>query len=203
MLVAGEILIIRKCREEKKGPTIAISGPPGGGKTTYAARLAKELGLEYYSAGKIFREIARERGLTLEELNRIAMKDPSIDYEIDSRTIKLGCRGGLVIDGHLVAWVLGNIADVRVYVTADVNERVKRIARREKKDINDVYRDTIFREHIHYLRFLEIYGIDITNLSVFNLVVDTTNLDPDTVYSIVKKYVCSFIKAKGYKVTEC
>lgn len=196
-------MILRRCRGEKRGPTIAISGPPGGGKTTYAARLARELGLEYYSAGKIFREVAKERGLTLEELNRMAMEDPSIDYEIDSRTIELGCRGGLVIDGHLVAWVLGDIADVKVYVTADVNERVRRIAKREGRDFNEVYKDTIFREHIHYLRFLEIYGIDITNLSIFNLVVDTTSLDPDTIYNIVREYTCNLVKAKGYKAVKC
>jgi len=64
---------------------IVISGPPGSGKTTQAKLIAEHYGLKYFSAGRIFREIAQQRGLSLEELSIIALRDPSIDLEVDRK----------------------------------------------------------------------------------------------------------------------
>ena len=69
--------------------TIAISGPAGSGKTTYAKRLAKELGLRYVSAGRLFRKMAKERDLSLVEFGKIAEKDFDIDREIDLSLIHI------------------------------------------------------------------------------------------------------------------
>lgn len=196
------IQVLRSCRS-KKGPTIAFSGPPGGGKTTYAKRLAQELGLEYYSAGTIFREYARERGVSLEELNQLAIKDPRIDYEIDSRTYRIGCRGNVVLEGHLVAWVISSIADVKIYITAPLETRVERIARREGRNRDEVLRETIFREYMHRQRFLMLYGIDIANLQIFNLVLDTGSLSAEEAYSLIRSYVCAVLLRKGYRLDKC
>ena len=94
--------------------TIVISGPPGSGKTTQAKKIAEYFGLRYYSAGMIFREIARERGLTLAELSEIASRDPSIDLEIDRRSYEEALKGNVVIDGHLTAWIVNELADIRI-----------------------------------------------------------------------------------------
>ena len=197
-------MLLATCGGERKvGPTIAVSGPPGSGKTTYARRLARELGLEYYSAGRIFRELAREKGVSLEELNRIAAEDPRIDMEIDSRTLKIGCKGGVVVEGHLVAWVLGSVADVRIYVTAPLEVRVRRIAEREGRSLEEVYRETVFREYVQWRRFLDYYGIDANSLHIFNLVLDTGWMGIEQAYSLIKSYVCETLRGKGYRVPGC
>ncbi len=196
------VLLYAECKS-KKGPTIAVSGPPGSGKTTYARRLAEELGLTYHSAGSIFREIAREKGLSLEELNRLAASDPTIDLEIDRKTLEIGCRGGVVVEGHLVAWVLRSVADVRVYVTAPLEVRVQRIASREGRPVEEVYRETVIREFMHRRRFLDFYGIDISNLEIFNLVLDTSQLTVDQAYDVIKRAVCGILSSKGYNIPAC
>ena len=61
---------------------ITISGPPGSGKTTACSNLSEALGLKAVVFGKIFRELAAEKNLTLGELGVIAEKDPSIDKMI-------------------------------------------------------------------------------------------------------------------------
>jgi len=197
-------LLLATCGGERKtGPTIAVSGPPGSGKTTYARRLARDLGLEYYSAGMIFRELAREKGISLEELNRIAAEDPSIDMEIDARTLKIGCKGSVVVEGHLVAWVLGSVADVRIYVTAPLEVRVRRIASREKRSLEEVYRETVFREYLQWRRFLDYYGIDANSLHIFNLVIDTGYLGIEDAYSIIRSYVARSLCGAGYALPGC
>ena len=46
---------------------ITISGPPGSGKTTACNRLSEMLGLKAVVFGKIFRELAAEKHLSLLE----------------------------------------------------------------------------------------------------------------------------------------
>ena len=46
---------------------ITIGGNVGAGKTTLASKLAEALGYEDLSMGGLFREIAAERGMTIEE----------------------------------------------------------------------------------------------------------------------------------------
>ena len=90
---------------------ITISGLHGTGKSTYAKELAKEFGLRYISAGIIFRQIATERGVTLEELSRIAVKDKRIDRLIDKQTVDEARKGSAVLDGHLAGWMAREYAD--------------------------------------------------------------------------------------------
>ncbi len=173
----------------KKNIIIAISGPAGSGKTTYAKILAERLGLRYFSAGNIFREIAKSKGLTLEELSRIAEKDPSIDLEIDRKTLEEASKGDIIVEGHLVAWVVKDIADVKIYVKAPLTERVKRIAARENRSIEEVLHETVNRENSQRKRFYEYYGIDIRDLSIFDLIIDTSRLSINDIVELIENFV--------------
>ncbi len=183
-----------------RGPSIVFGGPPGSGKTTYARRLAEDLGLDYYSAGMIFRELASQYGVSLEELNRIAEEDPRIDLAIDRKAYELALRGGVVLEGHLLPWIVRDVVDVAIYVKAPLEVRVKRIASRDSKHIQLVLHETLGREASHYTRFRRYYGIDVTDLSIFDLVIDTSILGVDEVYETVKTFVCRLLAKLGYKL---
>lgn len=169
--------------------TIVFSGPPGGGKTTYAKMLAEHLGLRYYSAGKIFRRIAEERGLSIEELSLLAARDPSIDLEIDRVSYEEALKGNVVLDGHLVAWIVADVADIKIYVTAPLIVRVKRISMRDNVSFEKALRETIIRENVQRERFMRYYGIDVYDLSIFDLVISSENLSIDEVFDIIKDFV--------------
>jgi len=180
----------------KKKIVIVISGPAGSGKTTYAKRLAEKLGLRYFSAGSIFRKIAQEKGLSLVELSKLAEKDYSIDIEIDRRTLEEAKKGNVVIDGHLTAWIVKELADVAIYITAPLMVRVKRIAERDNKPLREAYYETVRREFSQRKRFIEIYGIDVTDISWFDLVINTEKYTIDEVYEIIEKTVLKALAKK-------
>ncbi|MCX8169746.1 MAG: AAA family ATPase, partial [Candidatus Methanomethyliaceae archaeon] len=78
---------------------ITISGPAGAGKSYCAAKLAEIYGIPHYSIGQLFRKMAMERNLTIEEFSKLAERDPSIDRELDRRTMELAKNGGCIIEG--------------------------------------------------------------------------------------------------------
>ncbi|MEB3756494.1 MAG: AAA family ATPase [Desulfurococcales archaeon] len=176
-------------KRRSRNPVIVISGPPGSGKTTYAKRLSLDLSLPYHSAGQIFREIAKSKDMSLIELSHVAEKNSSIDVLIDKTTLEKALDEGGVIEGHLSAFVLAELADLSIYINAPLDIRIKRITERETRDFLDILRETLAREESQYMRFMAFYGIDTNILEKFDIVINTEKLDINTVYSIIKKAV--------------
>jgi len=187
-------------REQRKPPVIVVGGPPGSGKSTVAKLIASKYGLRYVSMGSIFREIAKRMGVSLEELSLIAERDPSIDRMIDSRAVEEAKNGCVVIDGHISAWILKDIADVKIATWAPHPVRISRIAQRDGRDVSAVERETTIREESEKRRFKAIYGIDVDDLSVFDIVVNTARFTPEEILVIVSKVI--EIKL-GDSISEC
>lgn len=62
---------------------ITISGPPGSGKSTLSKMLSAKLGLELVSMGDIFRKLATERCMSLDEFGTLAKCNDEIDRKLD------------------------------------------------------------------------------------------------------------------------
>jgi cytidylate kinase len=172
---------------------VVISGPPGSGKTTQAKLVAEYFGLKYFSAGRIFREIALKRGVGIEELSLIASRDPSIDVEVDRKTFEVARENNIVIDAHLGAWIVGDLVDMRVYIAAPFALRVLRIAARDNIPLEKALRETLIREVSQKKRFMEFYGIDISDLSIFDIIINTKSIDVKKAFEILKKTIESSI----------
>lgn len=174
--------------------TVAVSGKPGTGKTTYAKFIAERFGLRYVSSGRLFRSIAEQRGLDLLQLHKLAEQDNSIDLEVDRRAIEEAKRGGVVIEGHLAVWLLKDLADVKIIFTAPLEVRVRRITEREGKSIQEALEDVKQREESNRIRTLKYYGVDIEDLSVGDLVVNTSALDIDGVRKVVEIFITEYLR---------
>ncbi len=169
---------------------LTVSGPPGSGKSTTAAALADEFGIEHVSGGDIFRSLAEERGYSLAEFNDLAEENDQIDRDLDRRlqTIARG-RDDIVLESRLSGWLAADEADVRIWLDAPLPVRAARIAEREDKSVEQAKRETEEREASERDRYLEYYDIDIADLSIYDLSINTARWDEDAVFDLLVKSV--------------
>lgn len=165
---------LKRMHSTTKDLVITVSGPHGTGKSTYAKALAEAFHLRYVSAGELFRDLARQQKLSLEALSAQAAQDPGIDHMLDERTKAEAERGGVVIDAQLAAWIARDLADVKVLLTAPNDVRFRRIAERDGVEVEDARRETEYRESIQQERYKKYYGIDVNDLSIYELKIDTS-----------------------------
>jgi cytidylate kinase len=162
---------------------IAISGKSGCGNTTVSRLVAERLGLRFINF--TFRNLAAEKGTSLEEALERAAADDSWDREVDRRQTGIAREdGGCVLGSRLAIWMLDE-ADLKVYLTAAPETRAKRIAGREGGDIESVAAFTAERDRQDRERYLRIYGIDNDDYGFADLVVDTDSLDPQGIADLI------------------
>ena len=179
------------------GPVITVSGPHGTGKSTYARALAGALNLRYVSAGELFRELAKQHKMSLEAFSHRAAEDPSIDRMLDERTKEEARRGGVVIDAQLGAWMVRDLADVKVLLTAPDVVRFQRIAERDRSGLAEARRETENRESIQQTRYKKYYRIDVTDLSIYDLKIDTSLYPIEKTKTFIIDAVRNFLLARG------
>lgn len=157
---------------------VVIGGVSKSGKSTLAEQAAEALGVEHFSAGDFFRDIADERGMTVEELSKKA--DRETDLEVDRRTLEVGLEQDCVIDGRIAAWVLGGYADLTVYLTADLEERSRRLSELEDVSQEEAEERIRERDSDNRDRYERYYGVDTTETGIYDVVIDNTDLNiPD------------------------
>jgi len=186
-----------------KRTVITISGPAGSGKSHCACALAEIFGMQCHSAGSIFRQIARERGLTIEELTAKAETDPQIDQEIDQRSEMLALGGGIVLEGRLVTFFASKAENkLSFYLTAPFDERAKRIAEREGISLDEARGRTEAREESEKRRYRSLYDLDIMDLSIYDFVVNTAVWDKESEIEVLKKIIETFFELRLKQLQE-
>lgn len=174
---------------------ITVSGYHGSGRSTNAKLLAESLGLRYLSSGMIFRKKAQELGVSLEKMNKIASEDDEFDRWLDAQTTIESKKRGLVVDANLSAFMADN-PDLKVFVTCPFEVRVQRIASRECRDYAEVEHETFQREKSEKKRYLEYYNVDIEDLSVYDVILNTSLFDIEATSRILKAIVEEYISGE-------
>jgi cytidylate kinase len=164
---------------------ITVGGLHGTGKSSVADAIAKKFNLRRMSAGVIFRKLAKERDLTLEEFSRVAEGDEDIDRLIDDKLREEAEKGNAVIDGQLAAWMAGDNAGLKILLTASVENRIRRISERDEIDFEYARRETITREGSEKARYFEYYGVDVSDHSIYDIIINTDKYDLEEVITIV------------------
>lgn len=182
---------------------ISISGDPGSGKSSVAKELAKKLHFKHYSGGDMRGMLAKERGLTIDELNRLGENDPSTDKDVDARVTALGRKeDGFVIDSRTAWHFIPH--SIKIYLKTDPRIAAERIFKdREQKKTTrtdephysspvDVLAHIKARVASDKKRYKQWYGFDHTDPKHYDLVLDTTGL---TIEQTVER-VMNFVKMR-------
>nr|WP_295001791.1 AAA family ATPase [uncultured Methanobrevibacter sp.] len=164
---------------------ITIGGLAGTGTTTTAELLSEKLDIPYISAGFVFREMAAERGMSVLEFSEFAEGNDDIDKEIDKRQAQKASEAeNLIVEGRLSAFFVDN-ADLRVWLVTPFDVRSKRIAEREDKTAEVAKEEVITREESEALRYMEIHNIDISNMDIYDIIINTDTFNPENVSEII------------------
>ena len=172
---------------------ISISGKPGSGKSTVAQMLSEKLGIKRYYMGGIRREMAKEKGMTIEEFNELGEKDFSTDKWVDDYQAELGKKeDNFVIEGrtsfHFIPRSIKVFLDVsedegarRIFEELGTAKGQKRNEGKKIKNIPEMKKSLKERQESDKKRYRKYYGFDSTDLKHFDIVIDTTKLDPERV----------------------
>jgi CMP/dCMP kinase len=194
---------------------IAISGMPGAGSSTIGKLLAQELSMKSFSPGQLFKDVALGKvkeqhyykllkhlcdlkGIKIPEMKSDNNSKATIDlwntefgkskefHEVlDLLQIKLSKKDKIVIDGKLSLRMLTN-ADLKIWLTADIESRARRTAYRDKIDIEEAKKILIQRERKEREEFKKIYDFDYFDQeNDADIVIDTSNYEARAVVDII------------------
>jgi cytidylate kinase len=172
---------------ERTLTVVTVSGLPGSGTSTACRLLQRELGYRWVNTGQLFREMARERGMDLNSFGAYAREHQEVDQELDRRQLELASGGEVILEGRLSGQVLkrGGAVGLAVWVEAPEEVRLERVSGRDGLSIEVARETTLTRERLERERYLEIYGIDLNDLSIYDLVLDSARLSPSEIVDAV------------------
>ena len=167
---------------------ISISGVPGSGKTSVGKLIAQKLGYNFYSVGGLRGKMALERGISIDELNKIGEQDQSTDSIVDEYQRALGTKeDNFVIEGRLSWHFIPN--SFKIFLDCDPQESARRIFEgqraatgKERGDekvyasIEDTRTNLDDRVASDVLRYQKYYNLDYHSPEHYDLVLDTTKM---------------------------
>ncbi|MGL6297609.1 MAG: (d)CMP kinase [Methanobacteriaceae archaeon] len=167
---------------------ITIGGLAGTGTSTASTVLSEKLNIPFISAGDIFRQMAKENGMTLIEFSKFAEDNTDIDIELDKRQAELAKKSkeaseDLIVEGRLSGHFVD--ADLKIWMLAPFDVRASRICNRESKPIDLASEEIKIREESEAMRYLDIHNIDIGNLDVYDLIINTNSFNPEEISEII------------------
>ena len=186
--------------------SIIISGPPAIGKTTIAKGLAKEFGLLHLSGGDILKELAEEEGFetkgddwwdTQEGIDFLSRRqeNPEFDKQVDDKLKKLFSKGSVVITSYTLPWLVEG--GVKIWLDGSKENSAQRMTTRDNLSKNDTLEIVQKRYNENKVIYKALYGFEFgEDLSVFDKIIETDNLNAKQVLEFAKSTVREFFDIK-------
>ncbi|MFP4051528.1 MAG: (d)CMP kinase [Thermoplasmata archaeon] len=170
-----------------------MSGLPGSGTTTASKLLAEKTDMEMHSSGEFFREMAKERDMSLEKFGELAENNIEIDKKVDDRMINTA-EPGMVLEARLTGHLMNRSEKkaFKVWIEASLDTRVRRIADREgytEDEIEELKGKVKKREASERKRYKKYYDIDINDTSFYDLVISSEDNNPEEIVEAIMEGV--------------
>lgn len=188
---------------------ITLTGNLGSGKSTISKLFEKYYNYEIYSTGRVIRELAEERGISVLEMNKLMTNDNRYDHMIDDRSVQISRErqdDNIFYDSRLAWHFVGKA--FRVFLSVDLDTAVERIMGDNRGDVEtyksaeDCKAQLNARVAEEEKRYKEIYNIDYFDFTNYNLVLDSTCCLPEVLASIIyteaEKYYEAMEEGRDY-----
>ncbi len=162
-----------------KKKIITLTGDLVSGKSTVGNSLSKGTGWDLISIGILQREMADAMNMNTTQFNAYMIGHPEIDDELDGKIQKIGeTQEQVIVDSRLAwYWIPGSF---KVFVTVDIDEAARRVFYDQTRkaetyqSIEEAKASLVRRTEIEIKRLKEKYGVDYSDVSHFDLVIDST-----------------------------
>ncbi len=187
-----------------KKEIITICGGLGSGKSSTAKAVAKELGYSHFSSGDLFRQVGVDLGISVNELNKRAETDPSIDIKTDDKVKEMGTKSKLVIDSRTAYHFIPESFKVYLELQPEIAkhrvlESLKHNALRAQSEqgshLEEVFEKMQERLQSEQRRYWDLYKINNTDKAQYNLVIDTNKNNLVQVVSIIVEEYKKWLKS--------
>ena len=167
---------------------VSISGHPGSGTTTLVNSICEEMSWTTVNGGDIFRNQAKERGLSLADFSEICKNDESIDRMLDAKLIEYmeAEDGPEIVESRLAGWwaYRQNISCVRIWLEVSDAERANRVSAREGLTVEDALIENEKRLLVDRKRYESMYGIRPSDATPYTHTIDATTLSKEEVVKV-------------------
>ena len=169
---------------------LRVSGNLGAGKTTICERLAEALGYENHYTGQVFRDLAKEKGLSIEVFYKQMVANPELEKDIDNHQARLMLtKDNIIVQGRIapfLPWKPGCKKIDIFFKVSDEEGARRQLERKENKgkSLEEMTKLSQERVNEERQRYSMLYPNipDYLNEKLFDIVIDTTHLNPDRVF---------------------
>jgi len=182
-----------------KKQIITFAGAVGGGKSTTGKMVAQKLGYRHYSNGDFMRNLARKRGESFLDFNKVLETTSSESVELnklidESPKNFVGDGDKVVIDAHVGFHFFPE--SFKVYLDLDPHIAAERIFSKPRADEpvlseKEMLEKVLWRNQSVQDRFKKLYDVDIRDLSHYDLVIDTGKPE-NNVDSVVDQVLAAY-----------
>ena len=182
---------------------ITITGDIASGKGTVTSLLQKELGYEVYKNGAYVRKLAKEMNMSIVEFQEHLNAHEEIDRRIENSAKKYAEENdNLIVDARLGFYAVPH--SFKIYLKVDLDESARRAyndsVRADTEKYNSLEaakKDIKYRFEQENIRYLKTYDVKRSDMSNYDLVIDTTNITAEEVAKEILEKYKEWLKIKG------
>lgn len=173
---------------------ITIAGIPGSGKSTICNILKEKYNYQIVYTGKIIRELAAEKNMSILEFNNWCESDKSADNIVDTKTIEIANNlkdKNVVFDSRMAWHFVPN--SLKVYLTLDPKIAAMRVYNQNREDekYNNIDNTLLaFKNRLisEQKRYLSLYNVDILDKNNYDIIIDSEKNTPEQIIDIILQH---------------
>ena len=176
-----------------KKQIITVAGLLGSGKSSTAKAVATSLGFKHFSSGDLFRQIAKERGMSVEAMNLTAEAQKDIDHRVDELLQEMYTSEEKIVIDSRMAWHWMP-ESFKIFLILDPETASHRIFD-HLRDGGRVSEDASSPEEVRasidrrfaseQKRYMDLYGVNPTDPLNFDMVLNTRHNNLETISAMV------------------